>query len=147
MSAFCPSCGASWAEIGDCRTIFESLLALEFTRPAHGKVHFLTVACFMIQHGLYSDEGLVWIRSMLQAYFDQALTPEQLRQLAARDTGNDVRTWKVNRAPDARPLPRINWHVTIADVALGYEDAESYCEWVRRWGRAVLQEMAPLLPE
>ena len=141
MSETCVQCGAVLPEGSTCRTIFDEFLALEFTDPAYGEVHFLTVACYMIQHAGYSDEGYAWIKSTLRAYFDNSLTGPQLRRLAAEGTANSVRTWKVTRQPDDPPLPEIAWSVTIADVYRNMHDAESYCEQIKRWGRAVLQDM------
>lgn len=58
----CPECGATWLEDSTCQSVFDEFLVLEYSDPAYGEVHFLTVVCFMIQHGRYSDEALVWIR-------------------------------------------------------------------------------------
>ncbi len=145
MADTCPECGAVLGESGSCQDIFDEFLVLEFTDPGYGEVHFLTVACFMIQHGRYSNEGLVWIDQTLRAYLEEGLTHAQLRRLAAKDTSSGTRTWKVTRAADAPPQPKIGWSMTIADVASRYQDAESYCELIKAWGRRTLQEMEPLL--
>ncbi len=121
--------------------IFDEFLSLEYTNPAYGQVHFLTVACFMIQHRRYSDEGLVWIQSTLRTSLEQQLTGQQLRQLAAKGTDGATRTWKVTRQPDAPPLPKVAWSMTITDVAQHMQDAESYCEQVKQWARTTLQQM------
>jgi hypothetical protein len=141
MSKICPECGAVLSEEDTCQSIFESFLVLEFTDPGYGEVHFLTVACYMIQHGRYSDAGLVWIQGMLRAYLEGEMTNDQLRQLARKDTDNRDRTWKVNRAANAAPLPKIDWTMTIADVAEHYADPQSYQQAVRDWGRATLKQM------
>jgi hypothetical protein len=60
MPARCAECGAVLPEGETCQTIFESFMALEFSDLAYGEVHFLTVACYMIQHGRYGDEVLAW---------------------------------------------------------------------------------------
>ncbi|QYR19267.1 hypothetical protein KZ483_15075 [Paenibacillus sp. sptzw28] len=40
------------------------MLALEFSDPGYGRVHFLTVACFIIQHNRYMTKGSYgWNRS------------------------------------------------------------------------------------
>jgi hypothetical protein len=141
MSETCALCGAVLPEGSTCQTIFDEFLALEFADPAYGQVHFLTVACFMIQHGGYSDEGYAWIKSTLRDYFDNNLTGPQLLRLAAEGTDNSVRNWKVKRQSDEPPLPKIAWSMTVADVARNMHDAESYCEQMRQWGRATLQDM------
>jgi len=104
----------------------------------------LTVACFMIQHGRYSDEALAWIEQKLRAYLQDGITPEQIRRQAARETGQSVRTWKVTRQPGVQPLPRIPWSMTISDVASQYQDVNSYRDLVTQWARTTLQEMSPL---
>src|SRR5689334_14967675 len=103
MSESCPECGAIQTETMTCQMAFDTFLSLEFSDPEYGAVHFLTVGCFMLQHGQYSDEGVRWMHSTLREYLDKELTPTQLRQFAAKDTGNEKRTWKVLRAKDAPP--------------------------------------------
>lgn len=104
----------------------------------------LTVACFMIQHGRYSDEALVWIEQKLRSYLQEGLPVEQIRHQAAREASQNTHTWKVTRQPGAPPMPKIPWSVTIADVASSYQDANSYCELVTQWARSTLHEMKPL---
>ncbi len=101
----------------------------------------LTVACFMIQHGRYSDEALVWIRRQLQAHLDEGVPVAEIRRGAAKETGQQVRTWKVTRRPEDPPMPKVTWSMTIAHVVASYQDAASYCDLVRRWARITLQEM------
>jgi hypothetical protein len=57
----CPNCGAHYKNNLNCQSVFNEFLALEFTDPDYGVVHMLTVVCYMIQHGQYTDEALVWI--------------------------------------------------------------------------------------
>jgi hypothetical protein len=142
----CQECGASLHDASDCQTIFDSLLVLEFSNPAFGEVHMLTVACFMIQHGRYSDEGLIWIEKQLRAYLEAGISPLHIRRQAAREVSQTVRNWKISRQPGARELPKINWSMHIADVSAKYQDAATYCELVRQWARITLAEMKPLLP-
>jgi len=141
MSPQCPDCGAVFEEEDSCQSIFDSFLVLEFTDPAYGEVHLLTVACFMIQHRRYSDAALVWIEQTLRANLEDGVEAGQIRRQAARETGQGRRAWKIIRQPDARPLPPIAWSMTIADVARGYQDAGSYRDLVKRWAAATLKEM------
>ena len=145
MSDRCAECGAVLSDGSTCQTIFDEFLSLEYTNPAYGQVHFLTVACFMIQHGRYSDAALAWIQSMLRAALDEQLTAQQLRQRAAQGMDAATRTWKVTRQSDARPLPHVAWTTTIADVAQHIQDPEQYCEQVRQWAQTTLQQMPALL--
>jgi hypothetical protein len=144
MSERCVECGALLPEESTCQTFFDEFLILEYTNPAYGQVHFLTVACFMIQHRRYSDEALIWIESTLHTYLNNQLTGQQLRQLAAKGTDGATRTWKVTRQVDAPPLPKLAWSMTIIDVAQDMQDAERYCEQVKQWARTTLVEMGKL---
>jgi len=141
MTNTCTECGARLEPGETCEGMFHALLALEFSDPAFGEVHFLTVACYMIQHGRYSDEGLAWICGMLRRYLEEGLPADEIRRLAGEDAGNERRGWKVTRAPDAPPLPVTRWRVTLADVARGFQDAESYRGLVRDWARETLAQM------
>jgi hypothetical protein len=140
MPSTCPECGAALDETS-CQSIFDSFLALEFSDPAYGAVHMLTVACFMIQHRRYSDEGLVWIERKLRDVLVSGVPVDEIRRQAGKETGQGKRAWKVNRQPGERLLPKIHWSMTIADVASNYQDAASYSELVRRWASATLEEM------
>lgn len=144
MSEGCDECGAVLPDGMTCQSIFDECLALELTDPAYGKVHMLTVACFMIQHGRYSDEALAWIGPQLQDHLN-GVPARYIRQRAARGTQQANRSWKAVREAGAAPLPRINWSVTMADVATSLRDASLYCQQVERWTRATLQEMQAIL--
>lgn len=141
----CPDCGARLGMSETCQSIFDSFLALEFSDPAYGEVHFLTVACFMIQHHRYSDAALAWIRGMLHAYLADNLPPSEIRRFATSQTNNAMRSWKVLRSSSDRPLPKIAWRVTIADVAEQAGDADSYRKAVRLWGESTLKQMDALV--
>lgn len=144
MPERCPECGAVLPERTTCQSIFESFLVLEYSEPAYYEAHFAMVSCFMIQHGRYSDEGLAWIKPVLRASLDEGLTPAELRQLASKGTNSTTRTWKVIRRPDAPPLPKIEWSMTIADVARDYHDPESYIRLVNRWAEITSKEAEAL---
>lgn len=148
MTNICPGCGAVWLEESDrCESVFNAFLALEFNQPSfYGRVHMLTVACYMIQHNLYSDDALLWIDSQLRAYLQGDQSIAEIRALAGREVQQDKRAWKINRQAGDRPLPKIKWSMTIMDVAGAYQDAESYCDLIIAWARCTLREMTPLLP-
>ena len=146
MPSTCPECGAALDET-TCQLIFDSFLALEFSDPAYGDVHFLTVACFMIQHKRYSDEGLVWIEKKLRDVLVNEVPVDEIRRQAGRETGQGKHTWKVTRQPGERALPKIHWSMTIADVASSFRDAATYCELVKEWANKSVREMKPWLPD
>jgi hypothetical protein len=139
MSERCASCGAVLPPGRTCQSIFDECLVLELD-PAYGKVHLLTVACFMIQHDRYSDEALIWIEPQLRDNLN-GVPVQHIRQRIAKETQQANRTWKVVREAGARSLPKVAWSVTIADVVPFLQDASGYCEQVQQWARATLQEM------
>ncbi len=141
MPGTCLECGAILGEESSCQEIFDQFLVLEFSDPAYGAVHFLTVACFMIQHGRYSDEGLAWIAEKLREYLEDGVSIDQIRRQAAQEAGPSRRSWKVMRQASSPPLPKIAWSMTIADVARQYRDAESYCALIQQWARVTVKEM------
>lgn len=146
MPNSCPECGAVLSKDSSCQTIFDSFLVLEFTVPGYGDVHFLTVACFMIQHGRYSDEALIWVEKRLRANLEDGISAEQIRKQASNETDQSNRTWKITRQPGALFLPKIAWSMTIANIASSYLDSKSYCDLVKQLARSLLAEMKPLLP-
>ena len=109
MTNICPDCGAVWQDESDrCESVFNTLLALEFNQPAfYGRVHILTVSCYMIQHNLYSDEALLWIESQLRAYLQGDQSIAEIRAQAGQEVQEDKRAWKMNRRAGDRVLPKI----------------------------------------
>ena len=146
MTDSCPSCGGKYQDDGSCQTVFDEFIAREFSDPAYGAVHFLTVSSYMIQHGQYSDQALVWIEKQLRNYFEKGFSADQIRLQADKDANQAKRNWKVTRRMDEPAQEKIAWSITILDVARHKRNAESYCAWVQRWARSTLNEMQPLLP-
>lgn len=142
MSETCTKCGTVHTGEKTCESIFGEFMALEFTDPAYGRVHFLTVACYMVQHEGYSDELYVWVQTALRKYLEEGQNTEMIRQDAAQGPG---RTKGIRRPADAKSLPKVAWSMTIVDVAAQMQDAESYCKLIERWGHTTLQEMGPLV--
>ena len=147
----CPECGADWTGGSTCQSVFDEFMGLEFYDTGYWAVHMLTVACFMIQHGRYSDAGLAWIEKQLRVNLDGEMTQEQIRASAAGEVSQSQRDWKVTRRPDEPPLPKIPWSMTIVDVERelmnyqGTDDAARYQELIKQWARITLKEMRPLL--
>jgi len=146
MPIVCPECGAVWNDDLTCQSVFDEFLVLEFSDPEYGAVHLLTVACYMIQHRKYSDEGLIWIEQKLRDYLDKGFSTEQIRRQAKNETDPSRRTWKVTRRPGDPPQKSVAWSMTIMDIASKAQNAGSYREWVKQWAQTTLREMKPLLP-
>ncbi len=140
MSDHCPECGAAWADGRTCTDDFHQLLFWENERPELGEVHHLMVLCYHLQHpGLYSAEGLAYARRLLAQFVEGGLSPEQVRQRAAVDSGQ--RAWSITARPgnagsyERRPL----WKITAADIVAG--DQEYYVVNVWAWARDVQQAL------
>ena len=141
MSEVCPVCHAVWDSNLTCQNMFDEFLALEFSYPGYGKVHMLTVSCFMIQHHRYSDQALIWMQKKLRDVLENGVNPSEIRLQMTSEVDQGKRDWKIERQPDERELPPIPWSITVADVYKHKDDPVSYCDWVERWARATLEEM------
>ncbi|MBE0686024.1 MAG: hypothetical protein IH585_08490 [Anaerolineaceae bacterium] len=141
MNDNCCLCGAATDVDLTCQDRFDEFLALEFSNPAYGKVHMLTVSCFMIQHQRYSDLALIWMQKALHDVLGNGVNPSEIRLQMTKDVDQGKRDWKIERQPDEPKLPHIDWSITIADVYQHKDDPVSYYAWVEKWTRATLQEM------
>lgn len=141
MAEHCPHCGAVLVNGNSCEDVFNSLLALEFSDSEYGKVHLLTVACYMIQHQQYSDEGLIWIYRQLTRFLYESVPVEHIRREARWETDNRQRNWHMRREPGSASLPEIRWEITIQEVAPSTTAPEQYCRTVTNWARATVRQM------
>lgn len=145
MNKICPECGAALPDYTDCQGIFDCFLSKELSDAAYGEVHMLTVICFMIQHGRYSDDALEWVAERLRENLDQGVPPAMIRRQVAKLAGKKRRGWRVTRPTHAPRQRKIRWEMTIADVAAQTEDATSYCALVHQWARLTLTDMQELV--
>lgn len=143
--SLCPRCGAKYLNGMTCEEVFHQMLSLEFSDPNFGEVHFLTVACYMVQHGHYSPAALLWVEQQFREYLRNG--PEAIRKLrlSARQVDGNQRDWQVLRQPDETPQDIIPWSITIQEVFQSYQDPSGYCRAVRHWAEVTLKEMQPLL--
>lgn len=141
MTKICPLCGAKWKNSLTCQEMFDEFLVLEFSDAAYGKVHLLTVTCFMTQHQRYSDQALLWMRDTLEKVLNKGVSASDIRLRMTNDVDQANRKWKIERQPHEQALPPVDWSITIADVYLYKDDPQKYCTWVERWARATLLEM------
>ncbi|MGE5123749.1 MAG: DUF5946 family protein [Acidobacteriaceae bacterium] len=146
MDYKCPDCGATHSNDTTCQAFFDSFLVLEYTLEDYGIVHPFTVGCYFIQHGLYSQEALIWIEHILSDSIKFGSPSRYMLQNMRKAAGRPDRTWKITRNANAPGQPKITWSMTIADVATSYHDAASYCDLVRMWAHTTYNEMKPLLP-
>jgi len=130
----CPECGGV-----DCKTRFDSFLALEFTDPAFGAVHHLTVTAYMLQHSSQlTREGWLHERELLREFLVENKPPSFIRKQNKDLVDSGKRTFKIKSRTGERIIQRSAWTKTILDVRS--ENAELYCADVTAWARSVLEE-------
>lgn len=115
-----------------CLKLFHDVLALEYSDPAYGAVHLLTVDAYALQHS--EDHGprsnafhLIRLCMMLEYGDDTQI-------------GHGSRWWQ-SSVGGKREIPYLESPVdrgelTIADVH-GAASPEEHAERVRRWARSV----------
>lgn len=137
----CPECGALWKERRNCQQIFDEFLVLEFANPEFGEVHFLTVACYMIQHRRYGRQAMNWIEGKLRDNLERGISPDEIRRQAVKDAAQDNRDWKVQRQAGEEELPPLEWSKRITDIVCPMDDPARYREEITSWAEATLAEM------
>jgi hypothetical protein len=135
----CPECGAPAQRGLSCRQQWDELLALEFSDPRAGKVHFLTVASYELQHPQAFQLDPEARAQILQALEDVVVhdrpVPHVREEMQRRFAGT------VNVLTD-EPEPSAadrTWSLTVADV--GDPDAHAHAARVRAWARAVYADL------
>jgi hypothetical protein len=117
MSSACAQCGAVYQSGGTCQERFEACLALEYENPeAYGAVHLLSVACYMLQHNLYSRDGWLEARRMVAQTVIHETTPAEIREKNWRKLASGQRKWSVTKGEKLAEFEAIRWSLTIADV-------------------------------
>lgn len=144
MNRPCPQCGAQLPEGESCRERFERCLAFEFEQPRiYGAVHFLTVACYMLQHNQYSRQGWLFTRRGLAQVVREGLSPGELRERHHLRLDSGRREWSVTRGEKLPGVEAVHWNLSIAGVRL--DDPDRYQSDVMRWAESVLADSEPLM--
>jgi hypothetical protein len=135
-STACPECGA---RAGACESRFNEFLALEFTDPAYGAMHYLTVAAYMRQHSSkLTREEWLYERELLNEFLVNNLPPAKMRGLRRNAMDSGKRVFKIASHSGEPVIPKTGWTKTVMDV--NPASAESYCRDVRSWATAVLAD-------
>ena len=130
----CPECAAPLVNGLTCWEQLGAVLAWEVNDPELAAEHFLTVACYNLQHpAQFTDEALAWLRSAFADHLDRAVAVGQLRRRAGRQF--EGRTRVLRPASEQSPTLR-QWNRTVADVYLPDRRAGA-AERVRAWAAAV----------
>jgi len=112
--------------------------AWEFQDPELYAEHFLTVACYNLQHpAQFTDGALAWLRSALIERLDSGTPVTELRRRASRAYEGPKRVLK--RESERETMLRA-WSMTIAEVYLPNRP-EGAAERVRAWAATVRREL------
>jgi hypothetical protein len=137
MAEQCPECGALWPEGKTCQDYSHQMLSWEFEHSLLD-VHHLMVLCYHLQHpSLYSPEGLLEARRLLNEFVERGASPQEVRRRNRSRVDSGKRDWKIkgtaaSHGSFARP---VHWAMTAADVTKG--GPERYYENVQKWARSV----------
>ena len=132
----CPECGAPDIL---CKTRFDEFLVLEYTDPAYGAVHHLTVATYMLQHSSkLTREGWLHERELLREFLVENKPPRYIRKQNKDLVDSGKRKFKITSGDDKPVINKAKWKKTIPNVCT--ENADVYCEDVTAWARSVLEE-------
>lgn len=138
----CPECGAAWKDGNSCEGFFHACLALEFSDPAYGAVHNLTVPAYYLQHpSLLSRPGWEEIYRTLSGFLVDGVSVGQMRRRATATLDSGRREFSLRKGPPM-DLNGIAWTHTIAAVRL--DSGEVYRSDVRHWAQAVLADLKTL---
>ena len=111
----CPECGAPDQAGLTCREQWEALLGLEFSDARTWPAHFLTVACYQLQHP-QTFRLTEAAREQLWRALENVVEQGQPVDEARRDVQHAFDGATRVRAKGQAPIPRIAWNYTVADV-------------------------------
>jgi hypothetical protein len=135
--ATCPECGALHVAGLTCAEQFGVLLAWEYDDPELQAEHFLTVACYNVQHpAQFTEEAMAGLRSSLIDRLDHGASIDVLRQRAA---GAYEGKKRVLKPESERRLEFRQWSMTISDVYLEGR-RQGAANRVRRWATSIRSE-------
>src|ERR1051325_6299744 len=133
----CPECGAP---DNLCQTRFDEFLVLEFTDPGYGAVHNLTVATYMLQHSSkMTREGWLYERDLLREFVVEKKSPSLIRQQIKDNVDSGKRKFTFKSKTGVPVINKSIWTETILDIRA--ENADVYCDDIRAWAKAVLEDV------
>ncbi len=139
----CPECGAPGAQ---CRSRFDEFLALEFSDPAYGAVHNLTVATYMLQHSSQlTKEGWLEMRELLRAFLVENKPPSFIRKQNKDKVDSGKREFKIKSRTGQPVIEKTAWAKTILDVRA--DNAKIYCADVTAWAKSALDDSGTIEPK
>jgi hypothetical protein len=145
MPYTCAQCGAVYPSGGTCQDRFNQCLALEYENPAaYGAVHLLTVACYRLQHNLYSRQGWLESRQLVAQTLRLGSNTDEIRKEYQRRLGSGQRNWSVTKGEKLKEFDLIHWSCTIAEIPL--DSPARYVAAVRQWAACILEDTDWIAP-
>ncbi len=134
----CPECGAPKVDGMTCWEQLGALIAWEAQDPELAAQHFLTVACYNLQHpAQFTDEAIEGLRASFIEHLDKGLPVAEIRRRNAKAYQGKKRVLR----PEAERHPVLwHWQKTIADVYIP-DHPDGAAQRVREWGAAVRLEL------
>jgi len=134
----CPECGATARDGMSCRDRLGLLLAWESDDPALAAEHFLTVACYNLQHpAQFTDAAIAGLGEVFIAHLDRGLPVAEIRRRVGTLARGQARVLRVES--ERRSVLR-HWSMTIADVAVP-DQPEGAAGRVRDWAASIRREL------
>jgi hypothetical protein len=118
--------------------MFGVLLAREQEDPELAAEHFLTVACYNLQHpARFTDEALAGLRQAVIDRLDDGTPVPTIRKRASAAFGGSRR---VQRPVAERRVVARKWPVTVVNVC-GMEDFEGAAARVKQWAASIRSQL------
>lgn len=139
----CRECGASRVNGMTCWGMLGAVLAWEYADPALMAEHFLTVACYNLQHpAQFAEATLAGLQQVFIERLDHRLGIAEIRRRVGEAAAGATRV----RKPPAERRPTLRlWPMTIADVYLP-DQPEGAAARVRAWAAAIRCELESMQP-
>jgi hypothetical protein len=137
-NATCPECGATLPDGMTCWDVCGNVLAWEWKDPALQAAHFLTVACYNLQHpAQFTDAAIAGLRVALAHYLDGTWNAHEIRwrNASVYDGRQRVRKPESERSPVLR-----QWSQTVADV-YAHDQPAGAASRVRAWAAATRHDL------
>ncbi len=132
----CPDCGAPDSA---CEARYHECLFKEFSDPAYGAVHNLTVSAYMLQHSSkLTKAGWLYERQLLLEFLVENKSPAFIRQQNHDLVDSGKRKFKIKSKTGQPVIAKTTWTKTILDLRT--ENAKVYCADVNAWARSALAE-------
>jgi len=136
----CPECGAPSVNGLSCWETLGALLAWEYDDPELIAEHFLTVACYNLQHpAQFTAATLAGLQAVFIERVDHGLDIAEIRRRVGKAAAGATRVLKPQA--DRQPVPR-QWPMTITDVYLPAQPKGAAAR-VRAWAVVIRRAISP----